>query len=219
MFSLLFILGSRITWRFYHEWKAGQLHCLGEPSEKVRTLVVEAGVGGKVFVSGIQKNPSEIDIVGIVDADPNKQQSLLYNIPVLETEDDIPRLVEELAAYQAFKRNGIAYAEGMNHLDGAAALAYSRIRNDQTEQDTGRQARQRRVIQAITDKALTMGTLWNHQERLQTFVANVETNFQTADYLDLQRYGYAAAAKNIKQEAFGSVDGLRQDRGLLACGR
>ena len=48
---------------------------------------------------------------------------------------------------QAFKSNGIAYAEGLNHLDGAAALlAYNRIRNDQTEQDTGRQARQRRVI-------------------------------------------------------------------------
>ena len=120
---------------------------------------------------------------------------------------------------QAFKSNGIAYAEGMNHLDGAAALAYSRIRNDQTEQDTGRQARQRRVIQTITDKTLTMGTLWKHQELLQTFIANVETNFQTADYLDLQRYDYAAAAKNIKQEALGGVGGLRQDRGLLACGR
>lgn len=65
----------------------------------------------------------------------------------------------DVAIDQAFKSNGIAYAEGMNHLDGAAALAYSRIRNDQTEQDTGRQARQRRVIQAITDKVLTMGTL------------------------------------------------------------
>lgn len=64
----------------------------------------------------------------------------------------------DVAIDQAFKISGIAYAEGMNHLDGAAALAYSRIRNDQTEQDTGRQARQRRVIQAITDKTLTTGT-------------------------------------------------------------
>ena len=63
----------------------------------------------------------------------------------------------DLAIDQAFKNKGIAYAEGMNHLDGAATLAYSRIRNDQTGQNTGRQARQRRVIQAITDKVLTMG--------------------------------------------------------------
>ena len=100
---------------------------------------------------------------------------------------------------------------------GGYAVAF--YRNDQTEQETGRQARQRRVIQTITDKTLTMGTLWKHQELLQTFIANVETNFQTADYLDLQRYDYAAAAKNIKQEALGGVGGLRQDRGLLACGR
>lgn len=46
------------------------------------------------------KNPSEIDIVGVVEADPNKQHSLLYNIPVLGTEEDIPRLVEELAVDQ-----------------------------------------------------------------------------------------------------------------------
>lgn len=32
----------------------------------------------------------------------------------------------DVAIDQAFKINGIAYAEGMNHLDGAAALAYSR---------------------------------------------------------------------------------------------
>ena len=64
----------------------------------------------------------------------------------------------DVAIDQTFKSNGIAYAEGLNRLDGAAALKYSRIRNDQTEQDTGRQVRQRRVIQAITDKALTMGT-------------------------------------------------------------
>ena len=115
----------------------------------------------------------------------------------------------DVAIDQTFKSNGIGYAEGLNHLDGAAALAYSRIRNDQTEQDTGRQARQRRVLQAITDKVLTIGMLWNHQELLQTFVANVETNFQTVDYLDLQKYGYAAAAKNIKQEALGGVGGLR----------
>ena len=83
MFSLLFILDPRMTWRFYHEWKARQLHCPGEPRKKVRTLVVGSGDGGNVFVRGIQKNPSEIDIVGIVDADPNKQHSLLYNIPVI----------------------------------------------------------------------------------------------------------------------------------------
>lgn len=125
----------------------------------------------------------------------------------------------DVAIDQAFKSNGIAYAEGLNRLDGAAALKNSRIRNDQTEQDTGRQARQRRVIQAIANKVLTMGTLWNNQKLLQTFVANVETNFQTANYLNLERYGYVAATKNIKQEALGGVGGLRQDRGLLACGR
>lgn len=92
----------------------------------------------------------------------------------------------------------------MNHLDGAADLAYSRIRNDQTEQDTGHQARQHRVIQTITDKALTRGTLWSPQELLQTFAAKMETNLQTSDYLDFQRYGYTAMVKNIKQEAFGA---------------
>ena len=139
----------------------------------------------------------------------------------LSTSERGERHVEKRQGQRKGKRTGLKlfFVVMIVVVLAAGGYAVAFYRNDQTEQETGRQARKRRVIQAVTDKALTMGTQWNYQELLQTFAANGETNFQTTDYLYLQRYGYTTAAKNIKQEALGGIGGLRQDRGLLACGR
>lgn len=101
MFSLVFIPGSRVVWRLYHEWNDGQLKKNNLSIDKmVRTLVVGAGAGGNIFISSILKHPSEIQIVGIVDGDLNKISSRLYDIPIMGTKKDIPALVKELAVDQ-----------------------------------------------------------------------------------------------------------------------
>lgn len=95
IFCLVFIPGSRILWRFYHEYKNGQFFNGVAQEDKIRTLIVGAGDGGNLFISNLIKRPGEIEIVGIVDRDPGKQHSLLYNIPILGTEKAIPELVEK----------------------------------------------------------------------------------------------------------------------------
>lgn len=94
-FSLLLIPGSRVLWRLYHEYKSGQSFKGTNNEDKIRTLIVGAGDGGNLFISNLTKRPGEVDIIGIVDQDPGKQNSLLFDIPVLGTEEDIPALVRE----------------------------------------------------------------------------------------------------------------------------
>ncbi|CZR09076.1 CoA-binding domain-containing protein [Trichococcus flocculiformis] len=94
-FSLLLIPGSRVLWRLYHEYKSGQSFKGTNKEDKIRTLIVGAGDGGNLFISNLTKRPGEVDIIGIVDQDPGKQDSLLFDIPVLGTEEDIPALVRE----------------------------------------------------------------------------------------------------------------------------
>ena len=97
MFCLVFIPGSRLVWRLYHEWNDGHLFKMKNGSgKKVRTLVVGAGSGGNMFVSNILKHPGDIEIVGIVDGDPKKEMSRLYDIPIMGITKDIPELVKEL---------------------------------------------------------------------------------------------------------------------------
>jgi FlaA1/EpsC-like NDP-sugar epimerase len=101
MFSLVAIPGSRVVWRLYHEWNDGKLKKNNLSVEKtVRTLVVGAGDGGRIFINSIMRNPSEIEIVGIVDGDKNKTNSRLFDIPVVGTKEDIPALVKEFAIDQ-----------------------------------------------------------------------------------------------------------------------
>ena len=97
MFSLVFIPGSRVVWRLYHEWSDSRQKKDSLSVDKmVRTLVVGAGAGGNIFINSILRHPGEIKIVGIVDGDSNKAFSRLYDIPILGTEKDIPAVVKNL---------------------------------------------------------------------------------------------------------------------------
>ena len=108
----------------------------------------------------------------------------------------------------AFKQNGYDFAVGSNHLDGEAALAFSRMRYEDPAGDTGRQGRQRLVIEAVLRKLATPETLMNYQAILDSLSANVQTNFQMSDYLSLRSNDYLAAANNIQQEQLGGAGGM-----------
>ncbi|MGP6146550.1 polysaccharide biosynthesis protein [Jeotgalibaca sp. A122] len=100
MFCLIFIPGTRVIWRFYHEYNNGKYDSDTPNNEKIRTLIVGAGDGGNLLVSNLISNPGEIEIVGIVDGDPGKQKSRMFDILVLGTEKDIPDLVKKLQVDQ-----------------------------------------------------------------------------------------------------------------------
>lgn len=101
MFSLVIIPGIRMAWRVYHEhlenvYYRGQ----EEPSGKIRTLLVGAGEGGRLFISSVIHRPNNIEIVGIIDRDEKKQQYRLMGVPVLGKEEDIPNIVTKYGINQ-----------------------------------------------------------------------------------------------------------------------
>lgn len=108
----------------------------------------------------------------------------------------------------AFNQNGYDFAIGRNHLDGEAALAFSRMRYEDPAGDTGRQGRQRLVIEAVLRKLATPETLMNYQAILDSLSANVQTNFQMSDYLSLRSNDYLEAANNIQQQQLGGAGGM-----------
>ncbi|WP_413515530.1 polysaccharide biosynthesis protein [Carnobacterium maltaromaticum] len=94
VFSLFIIAGSRIVWRILIEMR--NKHLDGEQKvNKIRTLVVGAGEGGSVFIKSSRKNDNELKIIGIVDSDQTKQNTYLYEIPVIGLIEDISELVHE----------------------------------------------------------------------------------------------------------------------------
>lgn len=111
-----------------------------------------------------------------------------------------------------FSQEGYTFYQGeVTHLDGTAALAFARMRYEDPEGDTGRQARQRLIIEGVVDKVVSSSTLLNYQDILGSLSNNVQTNFQMKDYLALQTNSYLAAARNIQSEQIASSGGIAGD--------
>lgn len=146
----------------------------------------------------------------------NSVQNLL-NIPidfyVSVNMEGIKEVVDAVGGVEvdspiAFNQNGYDFVVGTNYLDGEAALSFSRMRYEDPAGDTGRQGRQRLVIEAVLRKLATPETLMNYQAILASLSANVQTNFQMTDYLSLRSNDYLAAANNIQQEQLGGAGGM-----------
>ena len=99
----------------------------------------------------------------------------------------------------SFTTEGYTFTEGQTEtLDGAAALAYSRMRYEDPNGDYGRQGRQRQVLEAIVKKVATFSTITNYQSVLGTMENNMKTNLAFADMMDIFSK-YRSAAGNIEQ--------------------
>lgn len=99
IFSLASIAGSRIIWRIYneHQYKKNYGHSF---KKQVRTLIVGAGNGGSEFLRSLKSNPSDVKVVGIVDDDPYKLKTFMYEIPIIGQTNDIPELAKTLNVQQ-----------------------------------------------------------------------------------------------------------------------
>lgn len=111
-----------------------------------------------------------------------------------------------------FSQEGYTFYQGeVNHLDGPAALSFARMRYEDPEGDTGRQARQRLIIEGVVNKVVSASTLLNYQNILGSLSNNIQTSFQMKDYLALQGNDYLAAARNIQSEQIASSGGIAED--------
>lgn len=111
-----------------------------------------------------------------------------------------------------FSFEGYSFTEGSSTLmDGETALAYARMRYDDPDGDSGRQERQRQVIQATIEKVASFSTISNYQDVLSSLENNMQTNLEFDDMMKIFN-NYRSAAGNIQQEqleATGTmIDGI-----------
>ena len=95
--SFVALIVPRLIWKYMHEQSKVQQTSENQP---IRTLVVGAGDGGNLFINTVEEKKINIEIVGIIDQDPNKLGSFIRSYKVLGDRNDIPRLVEELNVEQ-----------------------------------------------------------------------------------------------------------------------
>ena len=110
-----------------------------------------------------------------------------------------------------FNQNGYDFVQGTNQLDGEAALAFARMRYEDPAGDTGRQGRQRLVIEAVIRRLAIPETLLNYQAVLETLSANMQTSFQLSDFYTLQNQDYLGAVGNIEQQQLGGTGDMMND--------
>lgn len=89
------IILSRLVWRLLVE-KRNSIKNKQSGLTK-RTILVGAGEGGRILYNSLlgSKSAGDIEIVGFVDDDPNKQRMYLSNVKVLGKIADLPQLVKD----------------------------------------------------------------------------------------------------------------------------
>lgn len=107
----------------------------------------------------------------------------------------------EVTSPLTFDYQGNYFTQGETRiLDGKEALAFSRMRKTDPDGDFGRQKREKIVIKAILDKALSLGTIRNYQDILETLEDNVRTNLTFKDMTDMYA-AYGKSLENFKQDS------------------
>lgn len=98
LFSIPSLMLPRLIWRVISE-RVEQNNVL-ENATKVRTLVIGAGAGGSLFVDTVLRSKSDIEIVGLIDADPNKWGTYIHGIKVLGNREELPHIVKNYTVDQ-----------------------------------------------------------------------------------------------------------------------
>lgn len=107
----------------------------------------------------------------------------------------------EVTSPLTFDYEGNYFTEGETRLlNGTEALAFARMRKTDPEGDFGRQKREKLVIKAILDKALSLGSLMNYESILETLENNVRTNLTFKDMKDIYS-AYGKSLENFQQDS------------------
>jgi LCP family protein required for cell wall assembly len=149
-----------------------------------------------------------VDYFFILDFDGfEKVVDTLHGIPVDVVRDFFdPRYPGKNYSYETFE-----IKKGWQILDGATALKYVRERHNDPEGDFGRAKRQQQVIQAIKDKAFSLGTFLNVfavNDFLDALGKNIKTDMPLGDMA-----GFLQLAKTLDTENVASlvVDAWKKD--------
>jgi LCP family protein required for cell wall assembly len=131
----------------------------------------------------------------------------VFNIPidfyVLVNMGGMEKVVDEAGGVDitptlSFTYEGYTFEKGVTtHMDGKKALAYSRMRYNDPQNDYGRQTRQRAVLTAIISKSSSVSALLN-KDFIDSISDETKTDL-TFDNLIALAKDYRSAAKNISE--------------------
>ena len=108
-----------------------------------------------------------------------------------------------------FSQDGYDFTIGKISLDGEQALSYSRMRYEDPNGDYGRQERQRKVIEGIVQKVLSLNSVSNYQEILTAVSDNMKTDLSFDDMKKIALDYRSAFGKVIQDQLQGT--GFMQD--------
>ena len=108
-----------------------------------------------------------------------------------------------------FSQDGYDFTIGKISLDGEQALSYSRMRYEDPNGDYGRQERQRKVIEGIVQKVLSLNSVSNYQEILTAVSDNMKTDLSFDDMRKIA-LDYRSAFGKVKQDQLQGT-GFMQD--------
>ncbi|MGD6961109.1 LytR family transcriptional regulator [Fictibacillus phosphorivorans] len=111
----------------------------------------------------------------------------------------------------SFEQSGMNFAEGQINLNGKEALAYSRMRKQDTRGDLGRNDRQKQVITSIINEGAKVSSITKFDNILSILGDNVKTNMTFDEMKDIQK-NYKGARKKVESfqvEGNGAkIDGI-----------
>lgn len=109
-----------------------------------------------------------------------------------------------------FKQDGYLFKKGPNFLNGKQALAYTRMRYEDPKGDYGRQDRQRQVVSAIADQALSFNGITKYQQILKAIEKNMKTDLEWDDMFKI--------ATDYRQSFYQIEDETLQGDGVMIDG-
>lgn len=95
LFTLLFIVSSRIMWLFVTDYRISKNK--QRESHIKKTIVIGAGSGSETLLSSLLRADShnQLKVIGLVDDDPDKVGTYFLGLEILGTTNDLPTILEE----------------------------------------------------------------------------------------------------------------------------
>lgn len=131
----------------------------------------------------------------------------VFNVPidfyVLVNMGGMEKVVDEAGGVDitptlSFTYDGYTFTKGVKtHMNGKKALAYSRMRYDDPQNDYGRQTRQRAVLTAIISKSSSVSSLLN-KDFIDSISNETKTDFTFNDLVDLAK-NYRSSTGSIEE--------------------
>ena len=108
-----------------------------------------------------------------------------------------------------FSQDGYDFPIGKITLNGDQALSYSRMRYEDPNGDYGRQERQRKIVEGVAKKVLSLNGVSNYQSVLNALESNMKTDM-SFDEMKKIALDYRDAFGTIKQDQLQG-EGFMQD--------